>query len=640
MKWKNFNIKQKLGIGFSLIVVLSSLVSLTLLINLQKVDKEIGLLSTRYIPSVKESSKMDHYWEKTNGNLMALEYSEDNHYASTAESDIESLNLALNSLISYSDTSNNSLKNRGIDLGEVKTLSESFIATKNTFLEKNKHCIDLYKELEDIFSLMNKKNTPSSQSFNSQKNLATINHLFALISDFYRNKNGVKMDSLINELPQIKNSIRSANNSNEARNFITKTEEFYPSYKAARLAELKRYEISKELMWEIRKSSDIGLDYLMEMGVNSANIVNKEKDILLIAIVAVIIIGIFLTYILSISISKPIFNSINLAEVVANGDLDVEFEIDRYDEVGRLGNALNMMIKNIKKVITEISTGTERLVMASEKLSREALELTEGATNQASATEEVSSSMEEMYANIQQNTENSKETEKIALSAVNGIKISNDSSIQAKEYLDNITNKISIIGEIAFQTNILALNASVEAARAGQEGRGFSVVAAEVRKLAERSQQAATEISEASAKTIDSSEKATENLIKITPEIEKTANLVQEITSASLEQVAGVEQINNAIQQLNQITQRNAANSEEINNAAKELEKLSGVLKNSISVFSKAQKTASNATENMKKQSLKKNTEAIHPPKNSLKKESSKAIIQLDIKDTDGYESF
>lgn len=55
---------------------------------------------------------------------------------------------------------------------------------------------------------------------------------------------------------------------------------------------------------------------------------------------------------------------------------------------------------------------------------------------------------------------------------------------------------VDTISGIAGQTNLLALNAAIEAARAGEQGKGFAVVAEEVRKLAEQSQEAAKQIGE------------------------------------------------------------------------------------------------------------------------------------------------
>ncbi len=644
MKWRDLKIRNKVGFGFGVVILLSVVSTLVFLFNLVKVEHEINLLSNKYIPSVSESSKMNQFWEQTNGLMTAVDLSSDFYYDDRAEKQVESFVYALKKLIQLGDSSNSNLSSRGINLQGVLELTNDFIAKRKGFIDAEKETVNKLDVINNLFEKVNSVGLENKGSLAVQQRVAQSNFIYNKLSEYIHKKDGVKVSKLMEDYADFFNGRYPYSLRNTLSELETLINEFIPIYKKARLAELKRYEVGKQLMWEVRKSSDLGLDYLMEMGDKSATIVLQEKQLIIVSIFVLIILGVILTYYLATSISRPLETGIALAEKVAEGDLSTKFAIDRKDEIGRLSAALDTMVANIKTVVDEIRMGAEKIVKASDKLNKESMELSEGASEQASAAEEVSSSMEEMYANIQQNTDNSKETEQIAQKAADGIKVSNKSSMQAQKSLEDITEKISIIGDIAFQTNILALNAAVEAARAGTEGRGFAVVAAEVRKLAERSQQAANEINAVSQETIESSGEATKNLIEITPEIEKTASLVQDITAASLEQVAGVEQINNALQQLNQITQRNAVNSEQINSASKELEDLSLMLNNSISVFKLEEQQQSLKGKKVEAKKTSSKVEVTNKkkvtPKVSSKDKNNIIDLGLDNEKDDGYETF
>ena len=383
----------------------------------------------------------------------------------------------------------------------------------------------------------------------------------------------MKVTALPNRLkPLIQNCAESLN-------------QYYSILREAKLHSLRRFEISKSIMWDVGAASDVGLDQMKKLGEVSSKMVALQNEVFLYSFIFIFLLFSFLVFFLSKSISKPIEDSIVMADKISKGDLSVSIRVSGNDEVGQLSQSLNTMVDNLRKMVSQVSNTAESILTTGMTLNREALELSEGATEQASAAEEVSSSMEEMYANIQQNTENSKETVNVAVQAAKDIQDGNDLSKKAAESIENISQKVTVISEIAFQTNILALNAAVEAARAGAEGRGFAVVAAEVRKLAEHSAAAAKEITFASGLTKESSKNASEKLEKVTPDIQRTAQLIQEITTASLEQVTGVEQINNALMQLNQVTQRNAANADQISAATAVLDKLSKDLNQAISLF-------------------------------------------------------
>jgi len=274
---------------------------------------------------------------------------------------------------------------------------------------------------------------------------------------------------------------------------------------------------------------------------------------------------------------------IEIAKTVAEGDLTVELKMR--SEEDELIKALMDMVKSVEEMVIKVQVAADGIADASSEMSSNAQQVSQGATEQASSAEEVSSSMEEMSSNIQQNTDSAQQTEKISLTAADGMSKVRNVSQESLKSIKEIAGKISIIGDIAFQTNILALNAAVEAARAGEHGRGFAVVAAEVRKLAERSKIAADEINILSQSSVAATEESEKMIQKIIPDIEKTARLLQEIAAASMEQSSGASQINNAITQLNEVTQQNAAAAEEMATSSEELSAQSDNLRDLVGFF-------------------------------------------------------
>jgi len=340
--------------------------------------------------------------------------------------------------------------------------------------------------------------------------------------------------------------------------------------------------------------------------------------------------GIFLTgtaifiTLITRSITKPLAQAVHLVGLVSEGDLSHSVTVSSRDEFGKMLNALNQMVSNLRslaEVAVEISQGnlavrakalsdrdvlgqallhmleslrktvgnvtraTVNLANGSEAVSDSSQKLSQGSTEQAAAAEQTTAAMEQMTASVQQSADNAHETGKIAAAAAASAQETGNTVAKTVAAVKDIAAKISIIQEIARKTDLLALNAAVEAARAGEHGKGFAVVAAEVRKLAERSQASAVEISRLSADGVQTAENAGQMLSKLVPDIRRTAELVQEIAAATSEQSTGAAQVNKAIQQLDQVIQQNASSSEQMAATSAELAGQAEVLRSAIGFF-------------------------------------------------------
>ena len=295
----------------------------------------------------------------------------------------------------------------------------------------------------------------------------------------------------------------------------------------------------------------------------------------------------------------PLRTAYHMVQRVAGGDLTAR--ADGLDQLHtrKIGQALNEMSANLRKLVSEVTHGARTVADTSAQIAQGNLDLSQRTEEQATTLEETASSMEQLTSTVAQNADNARQASQLAVEASEvarrgGVAVGQVVSTMngISEASRKIGDIIGVIDAIAFQTNILALNAAVEAARAGEQGRGFAVVAAEVRSLAQRSAAAAKEIKtligdsvdrvEAGGKQVDS---AGRTMQEIVASVKKVSDLIAEIAAASQEQSSGIGQVNTAIAQMEQVVQQNASLVEEASAATESMKEQANILLQAISRF-------------------------------------------------------
>ena len=253
--------------------------------------------------------------------------------------------------------------------------------------------------------------------------------------------------------------------------------------------------------------------------------------------------------------------------------------------------------RTLTRIASSISEGADQTSDAAAQVSRSSQTLADGSSEQAASLEETSSSLEEMASMTKRNAESAAKAKELAAQArttsdtgVNEMRKMQAAMDEIKGSSNEVAKIIKTIDEIAFQTNILALNAAVEAARAGEAGLGFAVVADEVRSLAQRAAASARETAAKVEVSVSRSEQGgrllgnvAASLAEILDKTRQVDSLVAEIAQASQQQSEGISQVNLAVSQMDKVTQSNAATAEESAAAAEEFNAQAGVLQTAAS---------------------------------------------------------
>ncbi|MBW0446055.1 PAS domain-containing methyl-accepting chemotaxis protein [bacterium M00.F.Ca.ET.228.01.1.1] len=302
-------------------------------------------------------------------------------------------------------------------------------------------------------------------------------------------------------------------------------------------------------------------------------------------------------------VGAPVRDMRGFATRLAAGDLTVDLQVARHDDLGDVLQALNQLKANLAAIVYDVREQINGMLDNAREISSGNLDLARRTELQAASLEETAATMEELTTTVQANADASVRALDLAKDAQAAAAEGGRIAGQVEQTMAGITaasrriaDITGVIDGIAFQTNILALNAAVEAARAGEAGRSFAVVAGEVRMLAQRCAASSKEIKsvvEASAAEVAAGTelvtRTTSQMRAIDEAVERVSSIIVEVANASSEQAEGIRQVNQAVSHLDGATQQNAALVEQAAATAQRLAAQADVLSEAVRLFTVAE---------------------------------------------------
>ena len=248
---------------------------------------------------------------------------------------------------------------------------------------------------------------------------------------------------------------------------------------------------------------------------------------------------------------------LEIVDAAVQGDLTQRIDVKGSDSVGKMGEAMERLLKNFRASISAFSRGSESLASTSEKLNSVGLQMSLNAQETASQArivsgsasdvssylQTVAASSEEMTASIREIAINASEAATIAGSAVRIGEQTTELMGRLGCSSQEIGQVIKVITTITHQTNLLALNATIEAARAGEAGKGFAVVANEVKELAKATAEATKDIGGRIETIQEDTNGAVKAIASMCEVIAKISDISSTIAAAVEEQTATTNEI-------------------------------------------------------------------------------------------------
>ena len=316
-----------------------------------------------------------------------------------------------------------------------------------------------------------------------------------------------------------------------------------------------------------------------------------------------------LAFIVARSFSRPMREAVDVAKLIAEGNLTAQVKSTAAGEmgvllhsIGEMSDHLRNLIKHIQESIVTVMSTTNEIAVVAKQQERTIQEHGSSTVEVAAAVKEISATSHELMRTMGDVQKSAVQAGELATAGQGELSGMQHAMQGLAESTESISSRLSIISEranninlavititkVADQTNLLSINAAIEAEKAGEAGRGFLVVAREIRRLADQTAAATLDIERIVKEMQQSVTAGVMEMDKFNEQVRRGVDDVEQISGKLNAVIASVQHVLPRFHQVTEGMSAQALGAEQIREAMAQLSEGAAQTSDSIGEFHKA----------------------------------------------------